>query len=189
QFLFLIALTGLLILITYYEAVEVDPVVAGPESFEAFMDSQSIGVSVLFTSLGVGITLFWDYFFSWLVSRTWMDGYQLVRTSSLREHSFSKDSILSISPPPVTVYGGAWLFLQSIWNIQWLRKRRHQPAAQPPSSSILFSLGAVSLAGMLSHWIPILLSHIPFHLYQTWELHLFTGWSTVVVLAYMVFVL
>ncbi|KAM7192942.1 hypothetical protein V8F20_008612 [Naviculisporaceae sp. PSN 640] len=54
---FLVLITGLLILILYYENTILDT------PFERFMDSQTYGVRFLFTAMGTGITTFWDYYF------------------------------------------------------------------------------------------------------------------------------
>lgn len=82
QLTFFTLLTGLLILTTYNEAVEADPKIAGRNSFEGFMDSQSINVSILFTSLATSITLFWDYFFSRLVVTTKLPDYLPLKTTN-----------------------------------------------------------------------------------------------------------
>ncbi|KAM7203324.1 hypothetical protein V8F33_002315 [Rhypophila sp. PSN 637] len=165
QEIFLLVLTALLILITYYESVEIDPQQPGPPpstaaAFERFMDSQSISVSTLFTSLAVAISLFWDYFFSRTVLLTTAASFA---STKHQPGGVSKTP----PPPPVTAFDG---FTSSL--------RR---------TAILLLL--VSLAGILSKGIPILMAHIPFRRYQTWELHLLTGWMTVAVLAYMVLVL
>jgi hypothetical protein len=55
---FLLSICGFLILIVYYESTSLDT------PFERFMDSQNFGVRVLFTALGVVISLFWDDYFS-----------------------------------------------------------------------------------------------------------------------------
>lgn len=65
-------ITGLLILILYYENTILDT------PFEHFMDSQSYGVRILFTAFGTSVGGFWDYCFS----RTWRGG--LVSYTSLR---------------------------------------------------------------------------------------------------------
>ncbi|KAM7196191.1 hypothetical protein V8F33_006303 [Rhypophila sp. PSN 637] len=50
-------ITGLLIVILYYENTILDT------PFERFMDSQTFGVRFLFAGLGTGISLFWDWYF------------------------------------------------------------------------------------------------------------------------------
>ncbi|KAM7211538.1 hypothetical protein V8F06_013088, partial [Rhypophila decipiens] len=128
--------------------------------FEQFMDSQSIGVSILFTSLAVCITLFWDYIFSQSIVTTsswWRFGSTL--------HLTSRDMMMFT--PPITVFDG---FVKS--------------TLLPLMVSTL-----VTLSGILSKGIPILMAHIPFRRYQTWGLHLATGWTTVGILGYMILVL
>lgn len=180
------------------------------------MDSQSIGVSILFTSIAVGITLFWDYFFSWVVTDSRMAGYHhRVRRRQQHGHScclgqgipeqqrekgcFLLDT--APPPPPTTVFGGFALSVRSCFsrvsigrersNITRISKKAHQQAAgnEQHRDEVLVSLGAVSLAGIFSKGIPILMSHVPSRQYQTWWLHLATAWMTVAVLGYMVFVL
>ena len=56
--LFLVILCGLVVVIVYYEATRLDT------PFERFMDSQSFGVNVLFISMGMIVSMFWDYFYS-----------------------------------------------------------------------------------------------------------------------------
>jgi hypothetical protein len=55
--LFLVFLSGLIILIVYYHNVN------KPSSFENFMDGETFGVKFLFTLLGTVITSFWWSFF------------------------------------------------------------------------------------------------------------------------------
>jgi hypothetical protein len=60
--IFLSALCGLLILILYYEnTVVVNPFAS---HFEAFMDSQQLGVRSLFSGMGLVITTFWNECFA-----------------------------------------------------------------------------------------------------------------------------
>ncbi|KAK4207854.1 hypothetical protein QBC37DRAFT_266403, partial [Rhypophila decipiens] len=162
----LILLSALFILITYYESVEIDPLQPSSSSisisisFEQFMDSQSIAVSILFTSLAVCITLFWDYLFSQSIVTTfwWRFDSTVYLTSRADMMQFS---------PPITVFDG---FVKSTF-----------------LALVVSTL--VALAGILSKGIPILMAHIPFRRYQTWGLHLATGWTTVGILGYMILVL
>lgn len=55
----LLFILGLLILILYYENT-----ILPDTSFEAFMDGQSFGVRILFTTFGTITTTFWSYYFS-----------------------------------------------------------------------------------------------------------------------------
>jgi hypothetical protein len=59
--IFLALLCGLLILVVYYDAVQLD---ASNNSFERFIDSQKFGVRSLFAGCGVIISFFWDDIFS-----------------------------------------------------------------------------------------------------------------------------
>lgn len=62
QALYLFFLYGLLTLILYYEnTVFEDP---AESAFEWFMDSQSFGVRMLFTSFGLMVSFMWDHLFS-----------------------------------------------------------------------------------------------------------------------------
>jgi hypothetical protein len=55
----LLFMWGLIILITYYNAIE------SPDTpFERFMNEQDFGVRVLFTAFGVLLTFFWDHYYS-----------------------------------------------------------------------------------------------------------------------------
>ncbi|KAK4206423.1 hypothetical protein QBC37DRAFT_459240, partial [Rhypophila decipiens] len=51
-------ITGLLVVILYYENTILDT------PFERFMDSQTFGVRFLFAGLGTGISLFWAWYFT-----------------------------------------------------------------------------------------------------------------------------
>ncbi|KAK3394935.1 hypothetical protein B0H63DRAFT_462420 [Podospora didyma] len=58
QVLALVLVTGLLILILYYENT-----INLNTTFEAFMDSQSFGVRILFTAFGTAVSRFWAYYY------------------------------------------------------------------------------------------------------------------------------
>jgi len=58
QVAFLLSVVSFFILIVYYESTTLDT------AFERFMDSQHLGVRVLFTGVGVVLSLFWDDYFS-----------------------------------------------------------------------------------------------------------------------------
>ncbi|KAE8447900.1 hypothetical protein EG329_010129 [Mollisiaceae sp. DMI_Dod_QoI] len=49
--------------------------------------------------------------------------------------------------------------------------------------------GAVASAGILSKFMPLLLSNIPYRITQTWRAHLVCAWMTIVILAFMILVL
>ncbi|KAM7195076.1 hypothetical protein V8F33_006945 [Rhypophila sp. PSN 637] len=81
---------GLLILILYYETTILDT------PFERFIDSQSFGVRILFSSFGTFISLFWDYFFSYMSE---YQVYQRLYSSPLS----ARQSILRPLPSSVLV--------------------------------------------------------------------------------------
>ncbi|KAE9367326.1 hypothetical protein N431DRAFT_470765 [Stipitochalara longipes BDJ] len=89
-------LSGLLILILYYNTKMMDPMV---NHFEYFMDSQKFGVRFLFSALGVVITFFWDSIFSRMIM---MQPYRYL--SGL--HPYTKAGI-SVSPA-TTVFPALW---------------------------------------------------------------------------------
>ncbi|KAK0615306.1 hypothetical protein B0T17DRAFT_620095 [Bombardia bombarda] len=100
QLVFFVLLLGFFVLVVYYEAVEVqDP---DPNSFEGFMDSQGLGVGILFTGLAVGITLFWDYLFGRIAT---LDPYRLLA------HRPQPYSTL-LAPRPSTAFSGLALAVQ-----------------------------------------------------------------------------
>ena len=55
---FTILLSGLLALLVYYGRT------SEPTAFEIFMDSETAGVRILFSGIGIAILLFWDAFFA-----------------------------------------------------------------------------------------------------------------------------
>jgi hypothetical protein len=55
---FLVPLTGIIVLILYYNKT------GGDTDFERFMSTQNFGVHSLFTLAGVGISFFWGSFFT-----------------------------------------------------------------------------------------------------------------------------
>ncbi|KAK0623794.1 hypothetical protein B0T14DRAFT_565117 [Immersiella caudata] len=61
QILFLLSLCGLLAVVAHYGSEELHP----ENPLERFMDSQTVGVTLLFTAVGVVIDMFWDSFFCW----------------------------------------------------------------------------------------------------------------------------
>ncbi|KAK3359473.1 hypothetical protein B0T25DRAFT_494974 [Lasiosphaeria hispida] len=84
-------LCGLLALILYYETTQLD------SPFEDFMKDQGFGVRVVFTGLGVVISLFWDFYFARVSS---MEPYRLLYYHSLP----AKTSVLV--QPHTTVFTG-----------------------------------------------------------------------------------
>ncbi|KAK4209957.1 hypothetical protein QBC37DRAFT_323066 [Rhypophila decipiens] len=90
----LIFIVGLLVLILYYENTILDT------PFERFMDSQSFGVRLLFTSFGTAVSGLWSYHFSQTAESQIYD--RLVTPKPARE------SILL--SPPSNVFTGLWRF-------------------------------------------------------------------------------
>ncbi|KAM7213514.1 hypothetical protein V8F06_011127 [Rhypophila decipiens] len=88
----LVFLIGLLILILYYESTILDT------PFERFMDSQSFGIRLLFTSFGTAVSGFWDWYF-----------FQI--SCSHIHNSLSKSSILP--SPPQNIFTGLYTFFRS----------------------------------------------------------------------------
>ncbi|KAK0720272.1 hypothetical protein B0H67DRAFT_181584 [Lasiosphaeris hirsuta] len=84
-------LCGLFTLILYYETTQLD------SPFEVFMKDQGFGVRVVFTGLGVVISLFWDFHFARVSS---MEPYRVLYYHSLP----AKTSVLVQSP--TTVFTG-----------------------------------------------------------------------------------
>ncbi|KAH8896291.1 hypothetical protein GQ53DRAFT_819408 [Thozetella sp. PMI_491] len=90
--IFLIALCGVLTLVLYYENTMLDT------PFEAFMDSQKMGVRLLFAMIGIIINAFWDHCFGGIAD------HQLYRIL-LRKPQTEQIILLS---PAATVFTGLW---------------------------------------------------------------------------------
>ncbi|KAK0644687.1 hypothetical protein B0T16DRAFT_356714 [Cercophora newfieldiana] len=144
---------GLIILITYYNAV-----VSPDTPFERFMNQQSFGVRVLFTGFGVLLTFFWDHYYSRVAT---LEPYRL-----LSRPLGAPASVLTVSPP-TTVFSGIFTSLVRL--------------------EVFPSI--VALSNILSKFVPILLSNIPFSPIQTWELHLVCAWASVGTLSFLSLVL
>ncbi|KAM7217640.1 hypothetical protein V8F06_007024 [Rhypophila decipiens] len=156
QFALLFVLCGLLAMVLYYENTEF----ANPSDspFEYFMDSQSFGVSMLFSGLGQVISFSWDYFFFNFDKRS------IYRLLSHRPQP-ARRSVLHVRSP--TVISG---LLSAI---------RHRDVLA----------GSISLAGILSKFLPVPLASVPFQSSQTWQTHEICVWTTVTLLLIMIVVL
>ncbi|KUJ24517.1 uncharacterized protein LY89DRAFT_571748 [Mollisia scopiformis] len=99
--LFLTLLCGLLILVVYYDAVQLN---AKTNSFERFIDSQTFGVRSVFSGFGVIISFFWDNMFSRVMK---MECYKSLSRFPRR----SNTSILASSN--ITVFLGLW---RALWD-------------------------------------------------------------------------
>ncbi|KAK4209407.1 hypothetical protein QBC37DRAFT_324031 [Rhypophila decipiens] len=71
----MLLISGLIVLVTYYNMTSPSP----PTRFEAFMSSQGFGVEALFTSFGVVLSWFWDYYYAKTVM---LLPYRLLQVSS-----------------------------------------------------------------------------------------------------------
>ncbi|KAK3314089.1 hypothetical protein B0H66DRAFT_451860, partial [Apodospora peruviana] len=162
----LILTVGLLILILLYENI----IWGRGNGFEAFMDSQSFGVRILFTSFGTAVSAFWDYHFSNISeSRIYQRLSAAAGSSQTARHSI----LLS---PPLSVFTAAasGLWRPSVYNTK-------------NKNDVLYL--NISLAAVLAKFTPILFSGIPFRNTVTWKMHEASTWTAVAVLSYMVLVL
>ncbi|KAK0750610.1 hypothetical protein B0T18DRAFT_346158, partial [Schizothecium vesticola] len=121
-----------------------------PETgFEKFMNTQEFGVRVLFTVFGVILGSFGIA--TILVSTTTLNPYH-------RLWSAPQPACTAVTvSPPTTAFTSLWPALQ----------RRE----------VFVSL--VALSTLVSKFLPVLLSNIPFSPIQTWQLHLLCAWITV----------
>ncbi|KAK3315981.1 hypothetical protein B0H66DRAFT_624787 [Apodospora peruviana] len=158
--LFLAVLASLLAVISYYGSTNLLSSLSNP--LEQFMDSQTIGVSFLFAGAGGMVDWFWSGFFS--------------RTEQMEPYRCLSQRARSDAA------------------------RRRSNMIRPRSSSIfsgLFSaianrntyLGAVAFAGLLSKFLPVLLSNIPFRLTLTWTTYIICTWASVSILSIMILVM
>ncbi|KAM7190141.1 hypothetical protein V8F20_009871 [Naviculisporaceae sp. PSN 640] len=157
--LFLAALGTLLFIVAYYGSAQH----GADDLIERFMNSQTFGVSFLFTGAGGLIDFFWGGFFS--------------RTELLEPYRYLSQPEASISPA-----------------------RSSANMARPRSSSIFSGLfravinnnvflSAVAFAGVLSKFLPVVLSNVPFRLTLTWDTYVICTWISVSVLAVMILVM
>ncbi|KAK3383353.1 hypothetical protein B0T24DRAFT_565994 [Lasiosphaeria ovina] len=151
RLLFLLFVSGLMVLILYYESTSLDT------AFEAFMDSQKFGVRLLFTAFGVLISTVWEYYFLRKVSLS-------LSISPYRSRLSSRDMLFA---PATTAFSG---LARSIAGRQGMS-------------------GAIALAAVLSKFLPIMLSTVPFRNIITWGIHETGTWMAVGALAYMAVVL
>ncbi|KAK3385469.1 hypothetical protein B0H63DRAFT_543810 [Podospora didyma] len=157
QVVALVLTTGFLILILYYENTILNT------AFEAFMDSQTFGVRILFTAFGTAFSGFWDYYFC-LVSESHLH-HRLATTPHLARTSI----LLS---PPSDVFVGLRLGLRSL----------------PRTRQDILYLN-ITVAALLAKFTPILFSNIPFRNTVTWKMHESCTWMAIGILLYMVVVL
>ncbi|KAK4187647.1 hypothetical protein QBC35DRAFT_410032, partial [Podospora australis] len=168
QVSFLLLLCGLLTLVLYYEnTVFEDP--SESTAFEWFMDSQGFGVRLLFTSVGVVVSFMWDHFFSTFSQKR---PYQLMA----QRPQPARGSFI-LTPRPLTVLAGLYHAFPLPPGLGTSRGSGDPLAA------------AIALAGILSKFLPALLSSVPFASAQTWQTHEICTWSVVSLLSVMICVL
>ncbi|KAK3378798.1 hypothetical protein B0T24DRAFT_521410 [Lasiosphaeria ovina] len=145
---FLVLLTGLMVVILYYNNTWDDT------PFEQFMDTSSFGVRALFTLVGICITFFWSSFFT---SMAVLSPYQLL---SQGPQPAGRSVVLS---PPLNAFSG----------ILSAARRRHR------------YLVTVAFTAILSEFLPLLLSNVPFRVTQTWMTHMVCTWLAMAILTIM----
>ncbi|KAI1758059.1 hypothetical protein F4782DRAFT_476279 [Xylaria castorea] len=145
-------LVGAIALIGYYNGPRTS------QPFESFLDSESFGVRLLFTAIGVIITFAWDAF---LTAVAHLSTYRrMARSPRTAQHS------IAISPPTNSFSGFRSAILERD-----------------------IFLGVVSVAGILSEFLPILLSNVPYQVTQTLDVHLVSTWISVGIMGVMVFII
>ncbi|KAK7750216.1 hypothetical protein SLS62_007846 [Diatrype stigma] len=147
-------LCGLLILILVYGEAR------GSREFESFMASESLEVRLVFTSVGVIITLFWSSYFDCVA---FVSPYKLIQGDDER----SRAAAIHMSPP-TNAFSGLYIALG--------RSRRD------------LYLGAVSVTAIMSEFLPALLNNVPYRVVQTHLAHVVCTWMAVGVLSVMVLV-
>ncbi|KAK4215214.1 hypothetical protein QBC37DRAFT_282137 [Rhypophila decipiens] len=147
--------TGLLILVLYYETTVIE------YKFEAFMNSQSFGVRILFTAFGVIMSTFWDsYFLS-------TSEFQIHHRLAQKDGGLPAKRSILLSPA-AHIFAGLWSSLMSSQDMKSFN---------------------IALATFFAKFMPILLSNIPFHNTVTWKMHEACTWMAVVFMGYMVLLL
>ncbi|KAK3695742.1 hypothetical protein B0T22DRAFT_488992 [Podospora appendiculata] len=156
----LLLLIGLLIIIVYYDTIELDT------GFERFMDSQSFLVKYLFAGAGVIISIFWEYAFNRTAT--------LTPYRQLQHPGPTTTLFLLLVPRATNPFTG---LVRALATTTTTTTRRGTPDALT---------AAVALAAVLSKGTPILLALVPFSPLQTWRAHEICTWTAVGVLGYMI---
>ncbi|GAW20576.1 hypothetical protein ANO14919_100840 [Xylariales sp. No.14919] len=148
----LLFLSGVIALIGYYNGPRTS------QPLERFLDSESLGVSLLFTALGVIITFAWNELHTAVAH---LSIYRrMARSPRTAQHS------IGISPPTNYFSGLVSAVLE-----------------RDPYMSL------VSSFGVLSEFMPILLSNVPYQVTQTLNVHLVSTWIPVGIMAAMVLII
>ncbi|KAK4209478.1 hypothetical protein QBC37DRAFT_294537 [Rhypophila decipiens] len=150
---------ALLVLILYYENT-----ISPDTKFEMFMNSQTFGVRILFTSLGTAATWFWDYYFSCTFYT------RLFKQAHGKPEGEPARSSILLSPPTNVFLG--------IYHDN--KKRR--------LGMIVHGL-SIALVALLAKFTPILFANIPFRDTVTFRMHEVCTWLAVFVLGCMILVL
>ncbi|KAM7216082.1 hypothetical protein V8F06_008555 [Rhypophila decipiens] len=175
---------GLFILILYYEVT-----ILPDTPFERFMDSQSFGVRFVFSSFGTVVSLFWDYYFSYMSEE---QVYRSLYAAPLT----ARQSILR--PLPSSVFIGLWNSMfhsNSTINVpehhansrSTTGTSRAGQGHQNPSGNILMT--NITIAAFIAKFTPIMFSAIPFRNTVTWKMHESCTWLAIATLIYMFIVL
>ncbi|KAM7224616.1 hypothetical protein V8F06_000397 [Rhypophila decipiens] len=184
--------TGLLILVIYYETTVIEVKDARGQTapkykFEAFMNSQSFGVRILFTAFGVIMSTFWDsYFLS-------TSEFQIHHRLAQKDGGLPAERSILLSPA-AHIFAGIWsslsLFFRHTLNTARGSDKLNKPSNDytSMSSQDLKSFN-IALATFFAKFMPILLSNIPFHNTVTWKMHEACTWMAVIFMGYMVLLL
>ncbi|KAM7211879.1 hypothetical protein V8F06_012754 [Rhypophila decipiens] len=168
---------ALLVLILYYENT-----ISPDTKFEMFMNSQTFGVRILFTSLGTAATWFWDYYFSYTSSRAVYT--RLFKQADGKPEGEPARSSILLSPPTnvfLGIYQSAILLITATTTTTSDNKKRRL-------GMIVHGL-SIALVALLAKFTPILFANIPFRDTVTFRMHEVCTWLAVFVLGCMVLVL
>lgn len=153
--IFFLVLCGLLIVVTYYGSVQLD----WRNPFERFMDSQTVGVTFLFTASGSVVDQAWSHFFS---------GVEMLEPYRRLSFKHKPATFADLTRPRSSnAFSG---FFRAAAHRDWF-------------------VGAVAFAGVLTKFLPICLSNIPFRLTLTWDTFVVCTWITVATTGFMMAVL
>jgi len=189
---------GLLILILYYENT-----VGVETGFEFFMNSQTVGVRILFAAFGTTIDAFWNYYFFCKLCSSLSNPFMKNATST-KDAPTTPTHVLFVILNFNTLIKSISDTSQSQIH-QLLAKKPHRAETSillSPPSNIFLGLWRsaanikqdllsfqIALATFLAKFTPILLSNIPFSNTVTWKIHEACTWLAVAFLSHMVLVL
>ncbi|KAM7212873.1 hypothetical protein V8F06_011723 [Rhypophila decipiens] len=157
--IFLASLGTLLFIVAYYGAAQHGP----DDLIERFLNSQTFGVSFLFTGAGGMIDFFWGGFFSQIEL---LEPYRYLSHSE-DSQTASRSAANMMRPRSSSIFSGLF---RAVAN-----------------GNVVLS--AVAFAGVLSKFLPVVLSNVPFRLTLTWTTFVVCTWISVSVLAVMILVM